>query len=565
MSSSYQGFSNLNFSRLLGVPFTTVTPNGGPGGDGGFFGPNTPGTNTGGWQEAVNSLTTGGSIFTNGITYTNAPIQIPQLSINIRGMGTPSFQKDNPAGSTYATPSDGTQIRGTAAGFNSAGAFTGIFEGTQGSIQQGVFTLDSLAVMPAWGTTSANTRVYCVYMANSLSTNRYQFRNHVIFAPWGWTEAGEPIPTSSNRFGSVDISAQSNGGTFEADFFEIRGMYDGGGQMATQISSGDHALIRRLDLWRGYGGINSNLASGIHVMELNSFSMNYGNTGGPPLLTLGEVSNGLTGVVNQVDRVFLESTWPSPLFSCPETAGFFWPTIHVGQIMIWTGSPSGQQFKITNNDALHLIGPCQVYGWNGANTNGPPIYQEFPCSSLQSTAFGGAISTPFGTSTMGLGGSNAHPTSATQYTINVPMDITIGAGTGQSITLADVNGDAVYLGVATMSHVLAYPNWKLTVTYSSLGTDTYYQATVGNWAQFAGTTATPVTSVKYLAMKNLYLTFDSTVTLTTYDGSAGPTSSQGPGNAMDTSLSGPVARYFLRAGQVVVLSALTNNPVVVQN
>ena len=96
---AYPKVPYIPFWRLYGKPFVTVTPNGPD--DGGDFGPNTPGTQTAGIQEAINFLSSqmvsnggytfplGGTVFIKrGIYILNAGIDLSKAQqINLIGEG----------------------------------------------------------------------------------------------------------------------------------------------------------------------------------------------------------------------------------------------------------------------------------------------------------------------------------------------------------------------------------------------------------------------------------------------------------------------------------------------
>lgn len=153
--------------------------------------------------------------------------------------------------------------------------------------------------------------------------------------------------------------------------------------------------------------------------------------------------------------------------------------------------------------------------------------------------------------------AGGNPTSGNKYTVfKCPMDVSIGAGTGQTITTTDELGNVIDNGVASLSHRLLLPGYTLTVTYTTIGTVSIYIAICG-----AAGTASAVTNVNYVVWNadDLILLGGSGLTTTTKDG----TTNTG-GNTIDNSITGNPSHPLSR-GQIVTFTALTTSPTVVVN
>lgn len=166
---------------------------------------------------------------------------------------------------------------------------------------------------------------------------------------------------------------------------------------------------------------------------------------------------------------------------------------------------------------------------------------------------GGVVSFAFGNKFLMSAGFGGTITSAQPYTVfHGPLDVSIGAGTGQTITTKDALGNTIDNAVATLSHRLLKPNYQITVTYSALGTVTIVDARVG-----PGGTSTPQANVNYCVWNadELFMTGGSGLTATVSDG----TTNTG-GNVIDNAITGNPTHALTR-GQVLKYTAITTSPV----
>ena len=175
------------------------------------------------------------------------------------------------------------------------------------------------------------------------------------------------------------------------------------------------------------------------------------------------------------------------------------------------------------------------------------------------TPFGGVITNPFSATRVGYGGSSSTPTTTVTYTVNAPIDVTIAAGTGQTITTKDGLGNIIDNAVATLSHRLLREWYTITVTASAVGATTVYQASVG----LGGTTATMAANVNYVICGcDCYVAGGTVLTsLTINDGTTntGGNSIFTPGTAF------PADGVLLPVGWNFSSTAVTTNPTVVGN
>lgn len=497
-------------------------------------------------QAAVNALTTGGSIYIKaGIYNLTTTITLPYgLSFYFYGDGVPSWQEAQVPGTTYATPTDGTQIRGTSA-LNSLRGNVGIFTRTQGSSHRaGTLSFSHLAIMPAWGTTTNNTSVVCVY---DIGASYFGSKNHlyddVEFVPWGWAEAGSPNPSSggTNNFNSLRVGLDGAHTLIKGTNIRIMGMVE---QVALLYADYIHVDLLYYNIC--YQGLTMEGISGFYIDELEcDYVPNYYLT-----LQSGD-THGASAAINRIGKIFSESTGPTTLIHLSNST----PTLSIGFIFMWQGRI---WTSITDADSTNLLYPCFVYTGGDAEAE----IRTYPIPSADSTPFGDTISNPINSTnkTIGTGGTTSTLVSGQAYAVNVPIDVTIGAGTGQTITTKDGHGNTVDNGVATLTHRLLHHGWTITVTFSAVGSVAVVQGTVGSVQGIAGTTATPQANVNYLVVKRLFITAQGgSATMTTLNGSGNT-----GGTTMDSALPVPVYRYLLECPQIVVFPVVPSSISVVQ-
>ena len=181
--------------------------------------------------------------------------------------------------------------------------------------------------------------------------------------------------------------------------------------------------------------------------------------------------------------------------------------------------------------------------------------------------FGNTIATPFDNTNNALGNSTAYsssfaatPTSAITYTVSSPVDVTIAAGTVQTITTNDDFGNIIDNAVSTLTHRLLRENYTITVTFTAVGAVTVVQASVG----LGGTTATMAANVNYVVCGcDCYLVDGSGLTaLAIKDGS-----SNTGGTAIYANIGTvfPISGLLMPVGYNFNATAVTTSPTVVGN
>jgi hypothetical protein len=476
-------------------------------------------------QAAVNALTAGGSIYLKAAIYNlTATITLPYgLSFYFYGDGTPSLPYG--FGNAVVTPSDGTQIRGPTS-FNSSVSNISLFQRNSGAHAQGTLAFYNMAIMPAWGTPVAI--VYGIYDAYSADT----LRDGVMFFPWGWIEAGGPNPGYSHKIYGDTVNLTVGSGTdIRVEKIWCFGLGVGASYASNDSVAVQNATLLTCNIGLFLGGTTSNYVNTVTAEDIKTNTIQFQQ-----------------GENNRVHCLFVEnfpSEQTSPIYVDANTY------VMVDNVYIWGNSSACIVTSITNNDA-QLLGTCIGY-----NVGGTGLFQTFPLNKLLSTPFGGTIASPFNntSNTIGSGGVAATPTSGTTYTVNEPIDVTITAGTGQTITTKDAAGNTIDSAVATLSHRLLLSNYAITVTFSVLGSTTVVQATVGA----SGTTATSIKNVNYVV--NGFPIFVTSsggtgVSISTLDGS-----SNTGGNTMDSGLTA-MTRYELEPGQILNLGNFSAGPTI---
>jgi hypothetical protein len=530
---------------LHNFAFTTVTPNGGPGGDGGDY----SSVNT-----AIQNMPNGGTVYIIGIH--TEQITIPaNLSFYFLGQSLPTLPYARTSGSTLTTPSDGTQIR-CPSSVNSAGGTQGIFTKTGGT-KSGFVKFTDLAIMPAWGTTTNSTNVYCIVDTSGQGYWSYETCN-VVFMPYGWLEAGSPIPSNggNNRFLDANISLGGSGTSWHSYgglwFFGMLGSQF----LLTGWRGFDSITIEDLFLNNCYVGPCVGAASGFTIKQIRGFCVTS--------YYLAVVSDTQGNMINEIDKIFVEgNNIPSSaliqITGTPKTA-----LVWVHNVQHWTVGKGSSNLTslpaVTTLDSTNLIYPC-LY-WTTRQT-----FIKLPYPTSLATPFGGSITNFINSanSTIGANGASSTITSGTTYTVTstlglsvqgFPIDVTIGAGTSQTITTKDEFGNIIDNAVATLTHRLLFPTWTITVTATTVGTVTVYQATVGNVQAISGTSASPVASVNYVVMKRMYVSSSGGT------GVSISYSSLGLGNSLNTleSSLASITHYKFNEGDVLNFGAFSVAP-----
>lgn len=207
------------------------------------------------------------------------------------------------------------------------------------------------------------------------------------------------------------------------------------------------------------------------------------------------------------------------------------------------GTPTSQSSLVVGGSASYALAPMY-----------PKV--DFGQVGVMSTPFGATISSPYATATsktIGYGGVANVPVSGTKYTVNIPLDLSISAGTGQTITTEDCFGNIIDNAVATLSHRFLLPGYSLTVTFTSVGSTTAISAGICQISENgipAGSNAAPTVSVNYIAVQDCYITSAGTSMSVTVKDGTGTTG----GNTIDSGLSA-LTHYFLAAGQMIIWTA----------
>lgn len=506
-------------------------------------------TATGGIQEAISSMAAGGTVYMKaGIYNVSTPILIPWgLTFTFIGDGLPSFRRYT--ASTYATPSDGTQIRATNA-FLTLGGQPGIFTGVSGAFSQGNLYFYHMAVMLPYGLTTT-THMTCV--VDSQASPGFGRVHHVyddiMFVPWGWTEAGMPISTNNGTrdYNSLYLNLGGSGTSIIMGAVKSLGMVEG-----NTVLYCDYVIINQLFYNHVNNGWQINTSAGFNINELSAFDMSKAYVF--PISVFASVS--------RIGKVFVEGP-SNPAFIIDVTNHYSF-LCQVDEVYVWNALSPSQDVtaiiysstKAASVDNAQLLG--RTYLWTGDPTqNGSGTIIEFPhLQGLAATSFGGTIANSLLAAgpSIGTGGNTNTLVSGTVYKANLIIDVTVAAGTTQTVTVKDDFGNVVDNALATLTHRLMFPNWTITVTAVATGALTVVQGTIGNLQALVGTTATAQVNVKYYVLKRMFITDTiATGTLTTYDGNGTlGTSNEGLGNIIDSVLPVPVTHYSLEGGQVIV-------------
>ena len=209
---------------------------------------------------------------------------------------------------------------------------------------------------------------------------------------------------------------------------------------------------------------------------------------------------------------------------------------------------------IAENNSVGGLTSTPFYELGGTFNRKKDNYGYNPVGVI-STPFGGPIASPFNNtnSTIGGNGSSANPTSGQIYTANEPVDVTIGAGTVQSITTKDNFGNVIDNGVGTLIHRLLLPGYTITVTFAAVGSVTLVQATIGP----RGTSAIQQANVHYVVDGvGMYLTGGSVTAGIITDG----TSNTG-GNTVDVAMTN-FMHYFVPVGWIYSAATVAISPTV---
>lgn len=490
-------------------------------------------------QAVINALANGGSInLKAGIYWITNTVTVPYgLSFYMYGDGIPSYPYPFSV-SAFTTPWDGTQIRGVTA-FNSAGATTELIADASGTISQGVIGLFNLAIMPSYATTSSGTVVYGLY----LTTHAIVIEDNLLFLPWGWTESGCDNPGGSNTICSQRIApTKSSGANACGGGSEIRigRLIEMGCLDASYLGGADNLTALSFVLWGCTQGPVCSCIWQNRILSIAAYNV--------PNFIIGFESSYRGNWVGQIN---IEMAGDAPYNNyIVYLSGTTY--VRVDYVFMWTNITGYSQITSTTNDA-QLEG--STLGWNVLGT---ALMQTFPLNKSTSLPFGGKVTSNLVTTsspyTMGSGGSTMTLSSGQTYTVNEPLDITIGSGTSQSITTKDQVGNTIDNAVTTLTHRLLLSGYTITVTFTTMGTLTVYLATVGA----GGNTSSPTASVNYVAYGYdvfVYASGGGSLSISVYDGS-----SNTRGNVLDGSLTSIGPRYLVRAGQVINYGAFTGSP-----
>ncbi len=504
-------------------------------------------TTTGGIQEAINSLKAGGTIYIKaGIYNISNPLVLPWgVSFYFIGDGLPSFQQPQAPGTSYKTPTDGTQIRATAAGFNSAGTNIGIFtRAAGGANRQGTIGFDRLAIMPAWGTTSLGTNVYCLYEnVPGQFGSMFYLLGDVLFAPWGWTEAGTPIPASTQSLNDIYLNLGGSATQIKGYAVKTYGMRE-----SNTLAVCDSIHFAQLLYHACSTGLVCQASDGIIVDELIGFDC------GSYYLAIS-VAGGQGGILNRIGKIFVEQDTNMGAYVVHLSDSHV--VLKCDEVFVWGSGNFNPINAVTNADNTQLLYPCHFW----TSSTGTQQLRAYPLATeAGDKAFGDTVPAPFGASTIGTRGSSPNPVSGTAYRANTFLDVTIGMGTGQTITTKDASGMIVDDAVDSLTHRVLYPNWTIAVTYTQVGTVTVVQAILGSFGAFGGTTGVPQAGVNYVALRRCYITaIGGNGTMTTLDGS-----NNTGGGTMDSSIAVPIYRYCIEAAQIVSFPSVPSTVKVIQ-
>jgi hypothetical protein len=485
-------------------------------------------------QNTLDAMSGGGSVYIkHGVYMLNGQLTIPYgLSFYLYGDGIPSFPYPFSYFSGFATPSDGTQLRWSSS-FLSTGAPTNLISRGMGETAKGVLGIFNMAFMPAWGTTSAGTEITCI----NDRTSAILIEDNILFAPWGWSEANKPQPSvTNNKIRSQYMAPTKAFGTASAGAgteARIGGLIEIGLYKGSVFNGYDDVTIQRVVINRCAYGVYMNGVWDNRVCELSSYECSYYP------LEFSATGGGARG--NWVGIINLENPTVVPMYNYAVYLGAT-NFVKIDYVYNWVTIPDAKYTQITN-----IPGDAQLEGTTYAyNMGNNGLFQSFPLVVKSATPFGDTIANPFSGSSpysVGSGGANPNPVSGRLYTANTPIDVSIGAGTGQTILVKDAQGNTVE-SASTLNHRLMLPGYTITATYGALGSVTVVQATVGQ----GGTSSSPRAGVNYVVYGYaVYVTSSggTGVSISTYDGS-----SNTRGDVMDSSLAS-MTRYRLDLGQII--------------
>jgi hypothetical protein len=424
--------------------------------------------------------------------------------------------------------------------------------GATGASQLGNVGWYNLAIMPAWGVTTKGTIVYGYYDSN----RAMYLEDNVMFVPWGWTEAGEPSPSSSDNVIRSQSCSAAGGGARAI----IGTLTEWGMEAGSTFGSQDIVTINNVLEDRGNKGLNIGADTAtitfFDSIDMSSWSLAIATDTFVDAFSIREFMIENPSVEPSVNY-FILLLHPSV------------PRLRVDAVWIIKSKYSYKYTSITNND-VQLEGVVHVWGFGtGAYGNGigPAMWQNFPLNKAINNAWGAQITRNLLTTSTTDGyyyiGDNAAGTttwtSGRRYMDNVPVDITITTGTGQSITTVDYNGNTIDNGAATITHRLLLPGYTIRVTFTSIGTVTVYQATVGLSPANGFQAASPTASVNYVVY-GYDVFIDASggtgLSISTYDGS-----SNTRGNTIDSGLSS-ITHYGLSPGQIINFGPFTGSPTI---
>jgi len=311
-------------------------------------------------QDAVNALTSGGAIY-HDLHICKIPegaangVVLPfGLSYYFYGQGIPSYPYPFTP-KTYATPSDGTQIRAPVS-WLSNGQSNSIFlreagTGVTGYGATGVLAFFNMGIMPPWGTCSNGSVIYGI---NDIYSAIY-IEDNLLWAPWGWTEAGMPAPSPTKQAMIPQNIGPNVGGGTGARIGSIIQM--GMGQ-PSWVHFVDSLAIDRLSIYDCYQGlicssIWSNQIKEIYAYAVKDFHVKFW-TEHQNYVQAISVEQPIGGIVPDVPYLFYLGASNTGL--------------KVGYVYIWGSGNTYPYTSITNNDA-QLEGSTLVFGMGNAGTS----------------------------------------------------------------------------------------------------------------------------------------------------------------------------------------------------
>jgi hypothetical protein len=309
-------------------------------------------------QPVVNALTNGGKIvFGQGIFYFYSSVYLPYgINFYIEGMTTPTWVYPLAVPSSI-TPTDGTQLR-MGANFLTNGSTTYLFYRNSGNASQGVLTVKDLAIMPPWGETTENTLIYGIYDTHDGVITE----DNLLFVPYGWAEAGQPMPNLSvpNYFDSQVLMGVGGASELRIGYISEFGL-----NAPTSCGGFDNIYVQRITIDRCIAPLQFEAIWQNNINEIDCFNP-FNEIADMHVASVVASTGDLNAATSVINTLNVESFAYGPnngayLIKLLNTTTDY---ITINHAMIWSGRWSDAYKSLTNNNLL-LLGSNSVFNLNG--------------------------------------------------------------------------------------------------------------------------------------------------------------------------------------------------------